>query len=58
MLDMTEDIRRHLDLPDLDQVGFVVRNMEQALALLFHGHRMGNLSQCVIGLAASYKFLP
>jgi methylmalonyl-CoA/ethylmalonyl-CoA epimerase len=33
MLDMTEDIRRRLDLPDLDQVGFVVRNMEQALAL-------------------------
>ncbi len=30
---MPEDIRRQLDLPDLDQVGFVVRNLEQALAL-------------------------
>jgi methylmalonyl-CoA/ethylmalonyl-CoA epimerase len=30
---MSEDIRRQLDLPDLDQVGFVVRNLEQALAL-------------------------
>lgn len=30
---MAEDIRRQLDLPDLDQVGFVVRNLEQALAL-------------------------
>jgi methylmalonyl-CoA/ethylmalonyl-CoA epimerase len=30
---MAEDIRKQLDLPDLNQVGFVVRNMEQALAL-------------------------
>jgi methylmalonyl-CoA/ethylmalonyl-CoA epimerase len=30
---MPEGIRRQLDLPGLDQVGFVVRNMEQALAL-------------------------
>ncbi len=30
---MAEDIRKQLDLPDLDQVGFVVRDMEQALAL-------------------------
>jgi methylmalonyl-CoA/ethylmalonyl-CoA epimerase len=30
---MPEGIRRQLDLPELDQVGFVVRNMEQALAL-------------------------
>jgi len=30
---MPEDIRTHLGLPDLDQVGFVVRDLEQALAL-------------------------
>jgi methylmalonyl-CoA/ethylmalonyl-CoA epimerase len=30
---MGEDIREKLDLPDLNQVGFVVRSMEQALAL-------------------------
>lgn len=30
---MAEEFRRQLDLPDLDQVGFVVRNLEQALAL-------------------------
>ncbi len=30
---MAEDIRKQLDLPDLNQVGFVVRDMEQALAL-------------------------
>ena len=30
---MTDAIRNQLDLPDLNQVGFVVRNMEQALAL-------------------------
>lgn len=30
---MGEDISRHLKLPDLNQVGFVVRDMEQALAL-------------------------
>jgi len=30
---MGEDIRRQLNLPDLDQVGFVVRNLESALAL-------------------------
>ena len=30
---MGEDIRKKLDLPDLNQVGFVVRSMEQALAL-------------------------
>jgi catechol 2,3-dioxygenase-like lactoylglutathione lyase family enzyme len=30
---MPAGIRRQLDLPELDQVGFVVRNMEQALAL-------------------------
>lgn len=29
---MTDDIRQHLDLPDLNQVGFVVRDMERALA--------------------------
>ncbi len=29
---MPAGIRRQLDLPELDQVGFVVRNMEQALA--------------------------
>ena len=29
---MTEAIRRQLDLPDLNQVGFVVRDLEQALA--------------------------
>ena len=30
---MTTDIQRQLDLPDLNQVGFVVRDLEQALAL-------------------------
>lgn len=30
---MVEDTRWQLDLPDLNQVGFVVRSMEQALAL-------------------------
>jgi catechol 2,3-dioxygenase-like lactoylglutathione lyase family enzyme len=30
---MSEDIRKQLDLPDLDQVGFVVRDLERALAL-------------------------
>jgi hypothetical protein len=30
---MAEDISKHLDLPDLDQVGFVVRDMGAALAL-------------------------
>jgi len=30
---MAEVIRRQLDLPNLDQVGFVVRNLQQALAL-------------------------
>lgn len=30
---MSEEIRQQLDLPDLDQVGFVVRDMELALAL-------------------------
>lgn len=30
---MGEDNREKLDLPDLNQVGFVVRSMEQALAL-------------------------
>jgi methylmalonyl-CoA/ethylmalonyl-CoA epimerase len=30
---MGEDISKQLDLPDLNQVGFVVRDMEQALAL-------------------------
>ena len=30
---MSEDIRKQLDLSDLDQVGFVVRNMEKALEL-------------------------
>ena len=30
---MHEDIARKLNLPDLNQVGFVVRDMEQALAL-------------------------
>ena len=30
---MTENIRKQLDLPDLNQVGFVVRDMEAALAL-------------------------
>ena len=30
---MSEDIRQQLDLPMLDQVGFVVRDMEAALAL-------------------------
>ena len=30
---MAVDIRRQLNLPDLDQVGFVVRDMEQALVL-------------------------
>ena len=30
---MTEDIRRQLDLPDLNQVGFVVRDLAAALAL-------------------------
>jgi catechol 2,3-dioxygenase-like lactoylglutathione lyase family enzyme len=30
---MGEDIRSQLDLPDLNQVGFVVRDIEQALAL-------------------------
>lgn len=33
MLTMAEDIRTQLDLPDLNQVGFVVRSMERALAL-------------------------
>ena len=30
---MSEELREKLDLPDLNQVGFVVRDMEQALAL-------------------------
>ncbi len=30
---MTEEIREALDLPQCDQVGFVVRNLEQSLAL-------------------------
>jgi methylmalonyl-CoA/ethylmalonyl-CoA epimerase len=30
---MGEDISKQLNLPDLNQVGFVVRDMEQALAL-------------------------
>lgn len=30
---MSEELRKTLDLPDLNQVGFVVRDMEQALAL-------------------------
>jgi methylmalonyl-CoA/ethylmalonyl-CoA epimerase len=30
---VAEDIRQHLHLPELDQVGFVVRNLEQAVAL-------------------------
>ena len=30
---MAEDISRQLDLPDLNQVGFVVRDMDAALAL-------------------------
>ncbi|MDG2271099.1 MAG: VOC family protein [Halioglobus sp.] len=30
---MSENFRKQLDLPDLNQVGFVVSNMEQALAL-------------------------
>lgn len=30
---MRDDIRTQLELPDLDQVGFVVRDLEQALAL-------------------------
>ncbi|MDE0950149.1 MAG: VOC family protein [Halioglobus sp.] len=30
---MTTDIQTQLDLPDLNQVGFVVRDLEQALAL-------------------------
>jgi hypothetical protein len=30
---MTEDVRNQLNLPELNQVGFVVRNMGQALAL-------------------------
>lgn len=30
---MDEDIGKQLDLPDLNQVGFVVRDIEQALAL-------------------------
>lgn len=30
---MIDDIRKQLDLPDLNQVGFVVPNLEQALAL-------------------------
>lgn len=30
---MAENIRSHLALPDLNQVGFVVRNMDRALAL-------------------------
>ena len=30
---MSDAIDKQLDLPDLNQVGFVVRNMEQALAL-------------------------
>ena len=33
MLTVAEDIRRQFDLPDLNQVGFVVRSMERALAL-------------------------
>jgi methylmalonyl-CoA/ethylmalonyl-CoA epimerase len=33
MLTVAEEIRRQLDLPDLNQVGFVVRSMERALAL-------------------------
>jgi methylmalonyl-CoA/ethylmalonyl-CoA epimerase len=33
MLNVAEDIRRQLDLPELNQVGFVVRNMARALAL-------------------------
>lgn len=30
---MAKDIRKQLDLPDLNQVGFVVRDLDQALAL-------------------------
>jgi len=30
---MSEQLREKLDLPQMDQVGFVVRDMEQALAL-------------------------
>lgn len=30
---MSDDMRRHLHLPDLDQVGFVVRDLPSALAL-------------------------
>ena len=30
---MGEDIRRQLNLPNLDQVGFVVRDLQSALAL-------------------------
>jgi catechol 2,3-dioxygenase-like lactoylglutathione lyase family enzyme len=30
---MSEDIRQQLDLPDLNQVGFVVRDLEKALEL-------------------------
>lgn len=30
---MNENVRKQLNLPHLDQVGFVVRNLEQALAL-------------------------
>jgi methylmalonyl-CoA/ethylmalonyl-CoA epimerase len=30
---MRDDIRRQLNLPDLDQVGFVVRDLQAALAL-------------------------
>jgi len=30
---MADDIRERLNLPDLDQVGFVVRDMERALSL-------------------------
>ncbi|MCP4842081.1 MAG: hypothetical protein GY887_10155, partial [Halieaceae bacterium] len=30
---MAEDIRKQLNLPDLNQVGFVVRDLEAALAL-------------------------
>ena len=30
---MTNDVRNQLKLPDLNQVGFVVRSLEQALAL-------------------------
>ena len=30
---MSEDIRKRLNLPDLNQVGFVVGNLAQALAL-------------------------